>query len=90
MSKIDEILNYWRANRGRGHTHTTIEGAKQTGAIVIIANKQQRALYEPLGIPKDKILTIHQLVSLRGRTDPLVVDHYALELMVEELKTGGK
>ena len=82
-NKIDEIINYLNVNRGVGHTYTEIYGLKNNdNAIAIVGNSFHKGI---MGIPKNRVITINELIQLRGKRCPIIVDHYAMLKLFEEV-----
>jgi hypothetical protein len=82
-SKLVQILRY-AFSRGCGHTYAQLKGVENTpNAILVVANEQQGL---STGLPREKQISINADVSFfRGRRHPVVIDHYALSTMVEEI-----
>lgn len=82
---LDDIIMYWRMNRGAGHTHASLHGVGSKKCIVVVLNRNtlvdvQRqhpnAIVLCISEPRDRLF---------GLRLPLVVDHAAMaQLCYEE------
>lgn len=83
MSRLAEVINYYKAVRRVGHTRAMIYGATtEPKALVIVANLSD-ANYLP--IKEEQLISVSQLPEkLYGQTRPIIIDHYALVEMFYE------
>lgn len=87
MFKLEILDNYYRKNRQVGHTLAMLNGAKSDRDIlVIIANEAQKNYID---LPKKQFLNMHNLQEkLLGRKNPILVDHFTMQLMYWDMKKG--
>lgn len=69
------------AGRSYGRTEAMLKGAIATGATIVCADQNQAASFARW---KVKTVTLGNLDKLRGRHDPTVFDHFALEELWRE------
>ena len=69
--------------RGVGHTYTELNGVKNNpNSALVVADYQQG---RQLGLKPDQIITISQIPEkLRGIRRAVVIDHFALTILLEE------
>ena len=73
---LEELVRYYDATRGVGHTCATLYGIGDKGAIVIAHNQSYaNHLKRTTGV---ETVSIHDLNALYGRCAPLVIDNAAL------------
>lgn len=78
--RLSTIRQYYAANRGAGHTLTMLEGAFRTNALVVTSNLRFGL---GLQLPRERLVPVQSLErDLRGRSAPLVFDHFALEILL--------
>jgi len=83
MSKLKILHDYYFVRRQVGHTSAMLNGARSDkNIIVVIANKTQKNYIE---LPKEQMITLAELERLRGLKNPLLIDHYALQVMFSEM-----
>jgi len=85
--ELYDILSYWRVNRGRGHSEVLMRGAEASErCIIVVANDHQARDYrERTKASRHIVVTIHdQPQKLYGLQLPLVVDHFAMQLLCEQ------
>lgn len=72
-------------DRRVGNTEAEINGVKNTKeAILIVANENQKKVIDLL--LKEQVVSINELLRDKSfRHRPIVIDHYALEVMVNEI-----
>ena len=84
-SKLAGILRY-RFARGAGHTYAEVKGVENVkNAVLIVANEQQK---RSTGLPDKQVISINSTSKgtiLSGRRIPIVIDHYALQVMFDEI-----
>ena len=83
--ELKEIYNYYLSTRGVGHTYSMMEGAKNTDCLVVCANKQQKREVDRQLLGKKTTTLANVKWELRGIEKPLLIDHYALCCLVEEM-----
>ena len=94
-TKLEMLVDYTFRNRQVGHTFTTINGLKDNDkALLIVPTKIfGKFISARYGIPMSRIISLPQLDLLRGRQNPIVIDHTALEIAfkehMEELEKRG-
>jgi hypothetical protein len=83
LQKINEIVSYFRLNRQKGHTTATLNGffGSAREPLVLFENRQQGNLTK---IPPKDIVSLGNLIALRGHNRPLLVDHHVVVLLLEE------
>jgi hypothetical protein len=64
-----------------------VKGAIETDALVLVAHGAQRDYVQHMGIPKKNLKVLSTVTSgtLRGFQRPLVIDHFAMQLLLEQL-----
>lgn len=83
MSKLSILADYYLVRRQVGHTSAMLNGARSDkNIIVVVANKTQKDYIE---LPNEQMITIGELIKLKGLKKPVLIDHYALQLMFYEL-----
>jgi hypothetical protein len=81
--KLKDIHTYYMGTRRVGHTMAILDGAKSNKDIlVLVANTTQK---KNINLPENQMVSINNLEALRGRRNPLLIDHFALQSMVSEL-----
>jgi len=82
--KLFQLMDYGFP-RAVGHTWAEINGVKNNPkAKLIVADFNQG---KNIGLPREQFITINEIPnSLRGIRCPIVIDHYALQIMVDEIK----
>ncbi len=86
IETLEELKMYYEFNRGVGHTRTLIEGLKNSpDALILIVNPRMREVIGQKS-PQTKTATVKSIENgtLRGRTDPLVIDNSALHAILDE------
>jgi len=85
MFKLEILDLYYRKNRQVGHTFAMLNGAKSDkDIIVIIAEETQKSYIE---LPKRQMINMSNLhEKLLGRKNPILVDHFAIQLMYWDMK----
>lgn len=83
MSKLNVLVDYYFTRRQVGHTSAMLNGARSDkNIIVVVSNKTQKDYIE---LPKEQMITIAELDKLKGLKKPVLIDHYALQVMFWEL-----
>ena len=82
MSKLEDILNCC-FTVAVGHTYTEVNGVKNNPkSLLVVVNKKQ-----DVGLPQKQIITIDEIPDrLMGRRCPIVIDHFALKLLVHSMR----
>lgn len=82
MTKLEELMMYGFP-KAVGHTWTEVNGVKNNPrAVLIVANEKQKRYID---LPEDQMVSIFQLHGmLIGRGCPIVIDHFALSILVTE------
>ena len=85
MFKLEILDNYYRKNRQVGHTLAMLNGAKSNkNILVVIANNTQMNYFD---LPKNQFINMcHLNEKLKGRENPVLVDHFTMQLMYQEMK----
>ena len=80
-----EVATYERINfaRGVGHTQALLNGAKNTPGVVIIAHNQRFANELALQCTNAIGIGLDQLDRIRGRRNPILIDHFALDMLLD-------
>ena len=87
-TKLVSLLMYGFP-RAVGHTYSEINGVKNNPkAILIVANEAHKEhIKKDFGLPKEKMVSLSQIPeALIGKCCPIVIDHFALELLVSDTK----
>ena len=82
-SKLEIVDEYYRINRQVGHTTAMLNGAKSDPNILVLIAHQ--AVKNYIDLPKEQMISINCLQKLKGRRNPVLVEHYALQVMFSEL-----
>lgn len=82
-SKLEILDEYHRINRRVGHTTAMLNGAKSDPNILVLVAHQAQKNY--IDLPKEQMISINCLDKLKGRRNPVLVEHYALQAMFSEL-----
>lgn len=81
--KLKDIHTYYMMTRRVGHTISLLVGAKSNkNVLVLVANEAQK---QNVDLPDNQMISINNLEALRGRRNPLLIDHFALQSMISEL-----
>lgn len=85
MFDLEFLNNYYQKNRQVGHTVAMLNGAKSDKNILfIVANETQKNYFD---LPKQQMINMNNLKEkLMGRKNPILVDHFAIQLMYWEMK----
>ena len=70
--------------RGFGHTQAMLNGAKNTDNVLIVAHTQQFADYLAKQCKNARGVGLDRTERLLGSHLPIVVDHYAIEILIGE------
>ena len=85
MYDLEFLDNYYRKNRQVGHTTAMLNGAKSDKNILVVFSNNMQKNY--IDLPKEQFVNVRNLQqSLMGRKNPVVVDHYTMQVMHEETK----
>ena len=85
MFKLDILNNYYWKNRQVGHTTAMLNGAKSDKNILVVITRNTQKSY--IDLPKEQFINITYLQEgLIGKKNPVVVEHFALQLMWEEVR----
>ena len=71
--------------RGCGKTEAMLKGAENVDCIVVCATHAQEQQLKQRA-PKIETISLENLDRLRGLRVPIVIDHYALEILWQELE----
>jgi len=89
---IEFLEIYFTKNRRRGHTTAMLNGAKSDKNIMVIVSDHQQK--NNIDLPNKRMITINELDRLKGIQKPLLIDHYALQIIFYKilnlLKRGKK
>ena len=87
LDNLRQIWEYYHQNRQVGHTTAMIDGANKTPCILIVADNQQRKYLMRSVQPHVKMVTVTEakMGKLKGTKMPLLIEHYALTGMFDEL-----
>lgn len=85
MKKLKFLLDYFNSNRGIGHTKTELEGINNSDDAILIVHNREFGKY--LKLPDTKYLSINELEKLRGIKKPIIIDHFALEQLLNEYRS---
>ena len=81
---LEELLGYLQSNRRLGHTTALLEGAKNTDGIIIIAHTKSFADSLAQRCKNARGVSLHNLISLRGLRAPILVDNFALQILLTD------
>lgn len=83
-SKLGMLMDFYSSNRGSGHTYAAVNGVKNTpNSVLLVAQESQK---QHTGLPREKQITLNgRDIVLSGRRFAVVPDHFALQLMFEEI-----
>ena len=85
MFKLEILDNYYRKNRQVGHTLAMLNGAKSDKNILVVFASETQKSY--IDLPKEQFINMcHLNESLKGRKNPILVDHFTMQLMYWEMK----
>jgi hypothetical protein len=85
FTQLSILLTYWQSTRQIGHTTLMLTGVvNEPRGLLLVANQDQKK-YLSKSVNKDQMITIHELQELRGVRKPLVVDHFALRVMLNDV-----
>ena len=77
--KLQDILDYWRATRGAGHSKAQVSGITEP-TLLVTYDYPDKAW-----VSGNKCaIACQSTYTLRGQSLPLVVDHYMLDRLIEE------
>lgn len=83
MSIMSKLVDYYFVRRRVGHTSAMLNGARSDkNIVVVVAHKAQINYIE---LPKEQMITLGELDKLKGLKKPVLIDHYALQIMFHEL-----
>jgi hypothetical protein len=81
LERLRAIFEYYHSTRGVGHTTAMLKGARFSKETLVIVHDEKLA-----GLLKRdydcKYITLSNLVNLRGQRCPMVIDHYALTILL--------
>lgn len=89
----EEILDYYRFNRGVGHTSTQLGKAPIEDAIFVVTDERQRHwIMNNFEKSPKEIITLSNIENhrLMGTSKPLIIDHFALEVLLTEVLRNNK
>ena len=82
MLKLEQYRRVMDTRRV-GHTTAMINGANSDNNIVVVVAAYNNKNY--LSLPgRNKVITIDEFDSLIGCRPPILVDHYAMNIMIDE------
>lgn len=83
-TRLEQLLPLAFSIRAVGHTHAEIEGVRNTPNAILIVADHSRAQDLNSFMP-NKVMSIETALNiLPGCHKPIVIDHYALLILVEE------
>lgn len=86
MFKLEILDLYYRKNRQVGHTLAMLNGAKSDKNILVIIARESQKSY--IKLPKEQLINMcHLNEKLLGKKNPILVDHFAIQLMYHEMKS---
>ena len=83
-SKLETLDLYYRRNRQVGHTTAMLNGAKSDPNILVIVGHQAQRNW--MDLPKEQMISMNCLDKLKARRNPVLVEHFALQIMFSELQ----
>lgn len=89
----EEIHNYYCFNRGVGHTSTQLGKAPIEDAIFVVTDERQRHwIMNNFEKSPKEIITLSNIENhrLMGTSKPLIIDHFALEVLLTEVLRNNK
>lgn len=81
MTKLSLLLS--AHDRGVGHTHAAVKVALESKAVLVVASQEQGMEIWRQN-PLLTIIPLHKLERLQGLGRPIVVDHFALQVILDE------
>jgi len=85
MFKLEILDNYYRKNRQVGHTTAMLNGAKSDKNILVVVAREVQRVW--IDLPKEQMINMANLnEKLLGKVNPILVEHFAIQLMYEEIK----
>lgn len=85
MFKLEILDNYYRKNRQVGHTTAMLNGAKSDKNILVVISSESEKTH--IDLPKEQFINMRNLHErLLGRKNPVLVDHFTIQLMYWEMK----
>ena len=84
----EEILDYYRFNRGVGHTSAQLGKYPIEDAIFVVTNERQRHwIMDNFEKHPKEIITLSNIENhrLKGTSKPLIIDHFALQVLLTEV-----
>ena len=86
MFKLEVLDLYYRKNRRRGHTIAMLNGAKSDKNILVVMASESQKSY--VDLPKEQMINMNNLhEKLLGIKNPVLVDHFTIQLMYHEMKS---
>lgn len=89
----EEIHNYYCFNRGVGHTSTLLGKAPIEDAIFVVTDERQRHwIMDNFEKCPKEIITLSNIENhrLKGTSKPLIIDHFALQVLLNEVLRNSK
>ena len=90
MSAVDKaraILGYYVTGRGSGHTDAMIDGARNSGDVLVVVANHECVDYIKHELPNARVISYDADVGrhLAGHHLPLLFDNFAIIRMLSEL-----
>ncbi len=87
LENLKQVWDYYKENRGAGHTTAMINGANNTRCILLVSDSRQRKNLIRSVAPHVQMYTVNEakLGKLRGNRLPLLIEQHALVGMVDEI-----
>jgi hypothetical protein len=81
LNKLQAVIDYYDRTRGVGHTHAVLNGAREEGAFVLVHTQD---FGKSLGKDVAPVTMGDFIKRTAGMRKPLVIDNYALTLLLME------
>ena len=89
----EEILDYYRFNRGVGHTSAQLGKYPIEDTIFVVTDERQRRwIMDNFEKCPKEIITLNNIENyrLKGTSKPLIIDHFALQVLLSEVLRNYK
>lgn len=80
---INLLLRAFGSRRREGHTSIMMNGAATTPKATVITANLQQANDLRTSYPGIRVISLAQIESLTGDHGPIVIDHYALQSLLQ-------
>lgn len=84
IEKLENCLRAFATNRRSGHTRTMMTGAANSFGVVVIVADQNQMMSMQGDYPRQTYITLNEARSLIGYKGPVVIDHYAVQVLISD------